>query len=573
MRRAFQRQTLFKIKTKKSVIDVTLGTLVMTFMFGALVVTTFAWNWNGQSHNPGQTADAADQPIAIVDGIPLLRAEYDEELNNMRNNPNMQGTAGPMEMGYMRTYAFQQLVQDKEMIAAAAKMGLTASSAEADQEEDKSLTQNKVRQELGLSADASVGDVEAAVQDNGGHLQSKATYQQMATLDKLHNHVGQTVAATEQDARNSFMQYHTRHILIRNTGRSDAQAQQQANQILAMAKAPGANFEALASKYSEDPGTKAKGGDDGWIDQNTQYVPEFKTAAFALTPGQVTPDLVKSPTYGYFIIKLDDEKENLPPDFDQNKSKYIANVAQERQDQAWSQFVQGLQKAPHDVKIMDPAARADSEMSDSMQIASVDPTRGDSQYRQAIADYQKAIQEPSTDNENKAIAYAQMAHAYDAMKDTADEITAYNNALKAYGSDDAEMLMAVGDLYKKQKQDDLAIADYQRASKTAWNVEGIHTRLMADYTALHRKDLAATEVAWIAQYDKDHPRPVQPAPVVQASKPSETTLGTAVVRNGKVTFLPTAAGKKALGGKSPFTIKTQPAVAVHTSQPASKPVQ
>ena len=97
-------------------------------------------------------------------------------------------------------------------------------------------------------------------------------------------------------------------------------------QILAKAKAPGADFAALAKQYSDDPGTKAKGGDDGFIDENTQYIPEFKKAAFSLKPGEVTPDLVVSPQYGYFIIKLDAVKTALPADFEKNKAKYLAQI-------------------------------------------------------------------------------------------------------------------------------------------------------------------------------------------------------------------------------------------------------
>ena len=64
-------------------------------------------------------------------------------------------------------------------------------------------------------------------------------------------------------------------------GKTDAEVEeirQKADDVLKQAK-KGAKFEDLAKKYSEDPGTKDKGGDLGWITQG-QTVPEFEKMAF-----------------------------------------------------------------------------------------------------------------------------------------------------------------------------------------------------------------------------------------------------------------------------------------------------
>jgi len=59
---------------------------------------------------------------------------------------------------------------------------------------------------------------------------------------------------------------HVEHILLMTVGKTDAEVaeiKKKAEDILAQAKKKGANFEDLAKKYSEDPGSKAKGGDLG----------------------------------------------------------------------------------------------------------------------------------------------------------------------------------------------------------------------------------------------------------------------------------------------------------------------
>jgi len=85
------------------------------------------------------------------------------------------------------------------------------------------------------------------------------------------------------------------HILIKTPltgpdGKVDekgvAEAQQRAEDILKQLKS-GANFEELAKKYSEDPGSAKQGGSLGWIGRG-QTVPEFEKAAFSLPVGQIS---------------------------------------------------------------------------------------------------------------------------------------------------------------------------------------------------------------------------------------------------------------------------------------------
>jgi peptidyl-prolyl cis-trans isomerase D len=96
-------------------------------------------------------------------------------------------------------------------------------------------------------------------------------------------------------------QVHAQHILLKTSGKDAAAVRKQAESILKEAKAPGADFAALARKYSEDEASKGSGGDLGFFGRGSMVKP-FEDAAFAMTPGQVS-DLVET-DFGFHVIKM-----------------------------------------------------------------------------------------------------------------------------------------------------------------------------------------------------------------------------------------------------------------------------
>jgi parvulin-like peptidyl-prolyl isomerase len=74
-----------------------------------------------------------------------------------------------------------------------------------------------------------------------------------------------------------------------------------AEEILQKVK-EGGDFAELATEFSEDPGSKNKGGLYEGIGKG-QFAPEFEKAAMALEPGEVNDTVVET-NFGYHIIKL-----------------------------------------------------------------------------------------------------------------------------------------------------------------------------------------------------------------------------------------------------------------------------
>lgn len=88
---------------------------------------------------------------------------------------------------------------------------------------------------------------------------------------------------------------------------ANQQAKEKARDLLAQIK-KGTNFEDLAKENSQDPGSKDKGGDLGFVKKGT-FVPEFDRVLFGvnLKPGEVYPDLVES-QFGWHIVKFIESK-------------------------------------------------------------------------------------------------------------------------------------------------------------------------------------------------------------------------------------------------------------------------
>lgn len=87
----------------------------------------------------------------------------------------------------------------------------------------------------------------------------------------------------------------------------NAQNKTQAESILERAKI-GEDFATLATQYSQDPSSKDKGGDLGFVKSGT-FVPEFDTVVFdpSFQSGSVYPQLVES-QFGWHIIKKIEER-------------------------------------------------------------------------------------------------------------------------------------------------------------------------------------------------------------------------------------------------------------------------
>ncbi|MEG9435261.1 peptidyl-prolyl cis-trans isomerase [Edaphobacter sp. HDX4] len=125
-------------------------------------------------------------------------------------------------------------------------------------------------------------------------------------------------------------QVKVRHILIAvpagADSKTDSAAKAKAEDLLKQIKG-GADFAELASKNSDDPGSKTQGGELGWLDRG-RTVPEFDKVAFSLAPGQ-TSDVIKT-QFGYHILQVEDKKTAHLRPLSEVKAEIVPILEQQR---------------------------------------------------------------------------------------------------------------------------------------------------------------------------------------------------------------------------------------------------
>ena len=163
---------------------------------------------------------------------------------------------------------------------------------------------------------------------------------------------------------------HVRHILVKTVDKSDSEKKQlltKAQGLLKQVKG-GANFEEIATKNSEDPGSAAKGGDLGWVVRG-QMLPEFEKAVFTLKPKEISE--IVTTTVGYHIIQvLEREPARVKP-FEEVK----ASLADDLKKQGVTDKMQSVADQVHAALEKSPGSAAQIASQFGVEVVTVNKTQ------------------------------------------------------------------------------------------------------------------------------------------------------------------------------------------------------
>lgn len=102
----------------------------------------------------------------------------------------------------------------------------------------------------------------------------------------------------------------------------------------------GEDFGKLAKEFSQDPGSKERGGE--YIFPRGQMAAEFETAAFAMRPGQIS-DVVTT-KFGFHIIKVLERNPAKKVEFEKVKDRIRESLQQEEADKQLPAYLEKVKK-------------------------------------------------------------------------------------------------------------------------------------------------------------------------------------------------------------------------------------
>jgi parvulin-like peptidyl-prolyl isomerase len=235
-----------------------------------------------QTTSPGAAAIVGDQRISTQ----TLQDAVDASLQDPQaaQDPSIGGN----RVNWTRT-ELARLIDQALVAAAAAAHGIA-------------VTNNEIQQQLAQLAQQYGGQqkLEQQAAQHGVPASELPTFiryfvLQQKLADALVAKVPVSSSQLQQAYQQNIAQFqsiHTAHILVSSKALAE--------KLLKQVKAKPSSFAALAAKYSQDTGSKSKGGDIGFAPR-TQLDPGYANAAFAAAPGSY---IVAHSSFGWHVIHV-----------------------------------------------------------------------------------------------------------------------------------------------------------------------------------------------------------------------------------------------------------------------------
>ena len=310
---------------------------------------------NGAKAAPAAQAIALKDPVAVVDGVEIKKADLEQAFTRMLAAQGIPADKLPDEQriqGYrmiLDDMIIEKIVTKKaantkvtdEEVAAKIETFKTKFGSEAafkEQIAKSGMTMDKVkenvregmRQENWITAQIDGKDAVADKDIEDFYKKNPDQFKQPEQVRASH-----ILVKVEQDAKPEVV----------------AEKEKAAKAIAARVK-KGEAFDKLAQELSEDPSAKQNSGDLNFFGKG-QMVPEFSDAAFKMKKDEISEPVRSS--FGFHVIKLTDRKEAETVTLEAAKPKLLAYLKQQKRQGEIEKVVKGLREKA-DVKINLPEA-------------------------------------------------------------------------------------------------------------------------------------------------------------------------------------------------------------------------
>lgn len=291
----------------------------------------------------GETATPVTENVAVVNGTQISKKSFDQELLVSRSRIEQQGQKIPeSQLPEFKKHIIKQLIGTELLFQDSKQKGIVVSNEKVSQ----FLTDIKKRYPTEEQFQKDLVEMNMSEDDMKSRLKKSIAIQEL-----IEKHLAKNATVTDEEAKTFYDKrpelfksppsVKASHILIKSSptakpAEKDA-AMKKIKDVQEKLK-QGGDFAELAKTHSEGP-SGPKGGDLGFFSQG-QMVKPFETAAFALSPGEIS-DIVET-RFGYHLIKVSEKKESQTVSFDQAKEKIIKNLTRNKTQQIIEQHIETL---------------------------------------------------------------------------------------------------------------------------------------------------------------------------------------------------------------------------------------
>jgi peptidyl-prolyl cis-trans isomerase C len=290
----------------------------------------------------GTASDAGDVPadsVAVVGDRTISKSEFDDLVSYAKRSYEAQKRpfpkAGTPEYAQVRDQAVRFLVQRAQFEVKADDLGVDVSDEAVDKRVNEYIKERHKGDEEKFR--------EEIKQQGLTEEQAREIIRANLIQEAVYNKVTAEVKVTDNELREYYdknkAQYGggetrlVRHVLVKEKALADRLYNQLSER--------GADWAAIAKRYSEDPGSKNKGG--RYTATKGQLVPEFEKAVFSMGTNAVTKPVKTQ--YGYHVIQaLEPIKKGQPTPFKQVKETIRQQLVQDTKNKEMETWVSDMRK-------------------------------------------------------------------------------------------------------------------------------------------------------------------------------------------------------------------------------------
>jgi peptidyl-prolyl cis-trans isomerase SurA len=296
-------------------------------------------------------AKTIDRIVAVVNDEIIFDTELEQQaLPLLRAPVELDSAAGQKAWDDHKRKTLDQVVDHHLVLQQASDLKLAVTSGEVDNALEEVKRQNKL-DDAGFTE---------ALKSQGFTLEAyrKNLKQQILELKIINTAVRSRISISDEEVRAYYQQSgrqisggattaHLRQIVIEAPESASAQLVEEKRKVAAKVieqARGGRSFSELAKAYSDDAGTKADGGDLGWIGPGMLVEPLDQVVA-GMDPGDVRGPIRTG--RGFYVLELVERKQGDIRPYEEVKEQLRRQLYDQQVEKASQSWIKELRKKAH----------------------------------------------------------------------------------------------------------------------------------------------------------------------------------------------------------------------------------